>query len=92
MTKVNTLVLISSMLFIATFLAIGCIRPKMAITSRQFVFETVSPSYLAVNEYQMIFDTLSEAEMLKPRPFKCRIADRLSCYCWKSQLGWEIFL
>lgn len=75
MTKVNSSVLISSMLLFATCLAIGCIGPQKEITSRQFVFETVSPSYLAVNEYQMIFDTLSEAEMLKPRPFKCRIAD-----------------
>lgn len=55
----------------------SCLKPKVDVSCKNFVFETLSPCYLSVNEYQSRsrMDTLTEAEALKPRSFKCRVVD-----------------
>ncbi len=51
--------------------------PKSEVSCKNFVFETLSPCYFSVNEYQPrnCLDTLTEAEALRPRTFKCRVVD-----------------
>lgn len=55
----------------------SCLKPKVDVSCKNFVFETLSPCYLSVNEYQSRsrMDTLTEAEALRPRSFKCRVVD-----------------
>lgn len=55
----------------------SCYMPKSEVSCKNFVFETLSPCYFSVNEYQPrnCLDTLTEAEALRPRTFKCRVVD-----------------
>lgn len=58
-----------------TLATTSCWTPQTEISCSQFIFETIGPCYLSVNEYRAVSGTLSEAEMLKPRRFRCRIVD-----------------
>ena len=60
---------------LVTLCVTSCYMPKKDISSKNFVFETLSPCYLSVNGYEKVLDTITEAEALRPRRFKCKIVD-----------------
>ena len=69
-----------AILTVVSFITLGitsCLKPKVDVGCENFVFETLSPCYLAVNEYHSVgcLDALTEAEALRPRYFKCRVVD-----------------
>ena len=72
----NALVALSVTLLLAVGVT-SCYMPQSEVSCRNFVFETLAPCYLSVNEHQSRsrLDTLTEAEALRPRSFKCRVVD-----------------
>lgn len=67
----TTLVAVTLLAFSMT----GCWQPRTDIGSKSFVFETLSPCHLAVNNYQCVSDSLTESDALRPQIFKCCVVD-----------------
>lgn len=66
-------------ILLVTLCVTSCYMPKKDISSKNFVFETLTPCYLSVNGYKEVLGldtiTIAEAEALRPRRFKCKIVD-----------------
>lgn len=73
-------------------LSVGCVKPQTSVISKNFVFETLSPRYLSVNENPLAYNTQTEAEAQRPHRFKCRMVDgKIQNVDYLNFAGWNVY-